>query len=133
MCSKMDEVPPLAHFFCFPSFCPLIAFILAPSPGLLLNVLHMSAKWPRHLWDKVKCLSAPSHAVPSQVFCLQYTTLCPPTCPNYTIRIPLHLSFCQLFVTAACYQREKKNGNFRFMTHPSFTLRGRYCSYNSDL
>lgn len=42
-CSKMDEVPTLANFFCSPlschSFRPLIAFILTPSPGLLLSFL----------------------------------------------------------------------------------------------
>lgn len=119
------------HLFCFPPLschsCPLYYF---QSPSSLFNGLHMSAKWPWHCCDKVKCPSALSHAVRPRVRsqCSAYSTqspsYCQPTCPNHTIRIPIHQSpVSQPFVTAACYRREK-NGHVGFLLHISFTLRG---------
>lgn len=78
MRSKMDYVPTLALSFSQSlllsplslPFLPLYCF-QAPSVSrvsfALFNGLHMSAKWPWHCCDKVKCPSAPSHAVPPGV------------------------------------------------------------------
>lgn len=55
--------PPQNPFYCFrsPSFLQVSVSL---SPSLLFNGLHMSAKWPWHRRDKVKCPGARSHAVP---------------------------------------------------------------------
>lgn len=119
-----------------PSFLPflpplLLSVSLLPQvSSSLFNGLHMSAKWPWHCCDKVKCPSALSHAVPPRVRsqCSAYSTqspsYCQPTCPNHTIRIPIHQSpVSQPFVTTACYRREK-NGHVGFLLHISFTLWG---------
>lgn len=124
MCSKMDYVPTLTRLFSpslffFPSFLPFLPLYCFHSPSFsqvsfsAFNGLHMSAKWPWHRCDKVKCLSAPSHAVPPRVRsqCSAYSTQPQPSVnppvQTTTISIPIHLSLCQLFVIAACYQREK--------------------------
>ena len=71
------------HHFCSPLFLPPILAPLLLSASLLpqvscslFNGLHMSAKWPWHCCDKVKCPGALSHAVPPRVRsqCSAYST-----------------------------------------------------------
>lgn len=134
----------LAHFFLFllscHSFCPLIAFILTPSSGLLLSFLMSYTCQPSGRSTSVTKWNVP----------VLHPMLFPPGIDHsflLTVHnsnpLPTHLSklhyqdpHSSVFLPALCNCRPlsvRKNGNCRFMTHISFTLRGRYCSYNSDL
>ena len=68
--------------FSFPSFLPFLPLYCFHSPSFsqvsfsTFNGLHMSAKWPWHHCDKVKCPSALAHAVLPRVRsqCSAYST-----------------------------------------------------------
>lgn len=76
----------LSFSFCFLAILAplLLSFSLLSFPQVsfsAFNGLHMSAKWPWHHCDKVKCPSAPAHAVLPRVRsqCSAYSTQSQPS------------------------------------------------------
>lgn len=103
---------PRSHSLSCRSFPPLLlsfSFLLQVSFSLS-NGLHMSAKWPWHCCDKVKCPGAPSHAVPSRVRsqCSAYSTQPQPSAnppvqtklqdPHSSVTLPVLCNRCLLSV-----------------------------------
>lgn len=106
--------PLLFFFFCHS--CPFIAsFSKSPSLHLMAYTCQPSGhgtavtKWNAPVFWPV--LFPPR--VRSQ--CSAYSTQPQHSCPNYTIRTPIHLSLSQLFFYLPFYQREEIK-HFRFLT-----------------